>query len=466
MQVKKKEGISTKQARFHEIFSDNMVLQANQDIAIFGECDEQDEIYVSFDQVRQKAQIENGTFRAVFPGQSYGTGHTVTLFSKGNELELQNVAIGEVWLAGGQSNMEYPLSQSISGRLEAALCDGDIRYLSVREDGVENWKCVDEESCHLSAVGYYFAKILAQKLSVPIGIIHVNKGATSVFHWISEEKCLADEVLKPYILTNLSDYKEVSEPFTPRWMGASYPAKYGHFFETCITRLASMKIKGVIWYQGESDAAGEESAQLYKRGFQLLCDQWRDFFHAPDLPFLTTTIANYSGDWTGGKYSKAWAYMREAQAWIGEHFESVYCINGTDCGNEYNIHPIEKETIGKRMAACALAEVYSHPVPYKSPRFQSAVLKQNEVTVHFTDTYSEIMIANGELHGFCIKDGYRVWHEVNGKAFGDTIILDVTGIYKPQYIKYAFHNGCDLRVYNKYGNPLFAFGKKPITKDE
>lgn len=455
-----------KQARFDVIFSDNLVIQANQNFTIFGECDDQDEIYLSFDQITQKAVIENGTFRAVFPAQSYGTGHSIKLFSKESELELHNVAIGEVWLAGGQSNMEYPLSKSLSGRLEAMLNDCDIRYLSVRDDGIQDWQCVDGETCDLSAVGYYFARIVAHKLSVPFGIIHVNKGATSVFHWISEEKCLSDDVLKPYVLTNLAEYKDVSEPFTPCWMGASYEAKYGHFFETCISKLKSMKIRGVIWYQGESDAAGEESAQLYKRAFRLLCEEWRAFFGSPDLPFIMTTIANYSGDWIGGKHSTAWAYMREAQAWIGEHFESVYCINGTDCGNEYNIHPIEKETIGKRMAACALAEVYGYPIPYKSPRFQSAVLAGNEVTVYFTDTYSEIFIGNGELHGVCIQDGYRVWREVNGWVQDDKLILNVAGIYKPQYIQYGFTNGCDLRIYNKYGNPLFAFGKKPITVAE
>lgn len=451
--------------KFNRIFTDGGVLLRDSIIRVFGKCDSDDEITVSFDGASKKAEIKDGKFYAEFEPHSAGTGYSLSAKGKENEVTLSDISVGEVWIAGGQSNMELSLEKSASGIMDIAMeKELDIRYITINENN-EGWRTVDEDNATVTAVGYYFAKALKNKLDVPVGIINMNKGATSVFHWMPVEAGLENSVTEPYVKRNLYDFGGVEFDTVPEpyCIGASFERVYGCFFEEWVKAIEGFNVRGVLWYQGEADAAGKEGAEIYKTAFPLMVSQWKKCFKNEKLPFITTVLGGYAGEWIGGKNGKAWAYMREAQVEISEENENIYAISAADCGDDGNIHPLEKQIVGKRMAGCALSEIYGIDIPYKSPKFDKAVLNGNTLTVYFKDTYGSVWVPNSELFGFEVKDLYRVWHPLTGKLQGQCAVFDVSGIFKPQYVRASFINGCDIRIFNKYGNPLFSFGNKKIT---
>jgi len=456
-----------KEPKLKRVFSDNMVFQRDSVIRVFGECDDGDEITVSFDGEIKKAVIKEGKFTVEFEPHTAGEGYTLKVSGKEKEIVLNNICVGEVWIAGGQSNMEFLMRQSLSGTLEFYLDkDYDIRSIRIEPENSPVWETANEKNNSISAVAYYFSKVLKTKLNVPVGIINMNKGASSVLHWTDTETSLNNEITAPYVKRNLYDYGKLTCDKEPDscYMGASYEKEYGYFYEKCVKDIEGFNVKGVLWYQGESDAGGKEGAEIYKTAFSLMLSDWKKNFSNEKLPFITTLLGNFAGEWIGGKDGKAWAYMRETQVELSERYENVHLISAMDCANFENIHPLDKQTVGKRMAACALNEVYGLDVPYKSPKFDKAVLEENKLTVYFKDTYSRIFVPNSELFGFEVKDAYRVWHSVNGRLEGQTAVFDVSGIFKPQYVRAYFKNACDIRVYNNYGNPLFPFGSRRIKR--
>ena len=291
--------------------------------------------------------------------------------------------------------MEMMLRNTTNGMLDTQFQDfGDnIRYFAPprknsatgeygTKNGKSEWINVSDDEGFISAAGYYFAQRLYQKLQVPVGIIDCNHGSSSVFHWIPKSVARENEITAPFV-DGYDCYR--SGNYIPgheyKVMGAARIEEYGYFYENQFKAICPYAVGGVIWYQGEADGAGEESALVYRTAFKMLLDTWRNKLENSNLAFITVMLAGYGGDWIGYSNGRSWAYMREAQMDIAQNEENVYFVSALDRGFENNIHPSEKKLVGERLAACALSEVYSLDIKWKCPTLKSVEIENNKITL-------------------------------------------------------------------------------------
>lgn len=456
-----------------KIFGDNMIFQRNEEIRVFGSGKEGEKVVVSFCKSTCECTVENGSFYAELPPVSALESGELIVESAGERLVFNNICVGEVILAGGQSNMQMKLQSAVNGNFDAQFGESyNIRFfvssLETPQEGEEVWKIATPESAGMvSAVAFYAAKKLSSVLKIPVGIIDCNMGATSVLHWVPTEESLKNPITADVTGTNLSDYGVLPKikDEDRAVLGACYGCAYGEFYEKMFKPLCPFNVKAVLWYQGESDAGSEASYKIYKEAFGLLRKVWRTQLKKPNLPFITAMLANFDDEWIGGSEGEQWAYLRMAQLDCAMEDENTYLVPATDRGEHYNIHPVEKRCVGERMAACILNRLFDMPVIWESPIVKKAVLKGESLKLTFKNTYGRLFADLIFASGFVIKDCWCVYHSVNGDISGDTILINTSGIKNPQTIKYNFKNNAVLHVFNNYGLPLLPFPEIKIEKE-
>lgn len=453
------------------IFSDNMVLQRGRKIPIWGESNS--DVIIVFKNKEYRAKSENGAFRVDLDISEKALGLTLKIKNSDCEIEYKNVAVGEVWLAGGQSNMEMMLRNTTNGMLDKQFEDfGDnIRYFApprkkVNSEELEtknnksSWISVCDDDGSITAAGYYFAKRLFKKLGVPIGIIDCNCGSTSVFHWIPKSTALENDITNPYVISQdalISNTYDMDVQY--KVMGASYTAGYGYFYENQLKNIFPYSLNGVIWYQGEADGAGESSANIYKIAFKMLLEAWRRGFEHEDLTFITVLLANYGGDWIGSSTGKSWAYLREAQINLAETENNLYFVSAADRGIENNIHPSEKKLVGERLAACALNTVYGLDIKWKCPTVKDVKIEKEKITIYLNNTYGRLYPDCGSSKDFEIKTFSKYREKYTAEIVDDHLEIN-TNNFPPIEICHAFENNPYIRIFNHYGLPLVPWRYK------
>jgi sialate O-acetylesterase len=332
------------------VFSDGMVLQKRKQICIFGYGESGKQVTVSFCGNTASAIIQDGKWQLFLPPMTeYITDLELTAECGDEILEFYDIAIGEVWLAGGQSNMEMELC-SVPQGVEALKNDDspNIRYYYTQKNFVmdENFYADEADSGwdewgsewnkHWSAAAYFFAKRITEETGAVVGIIGCNWGATSASSWMSYES-LADD----------PDFKRVYVDSPNReheWCG---PAS---LYEPMLMRVCPYTIAGVIWYQGESDCSHH---LLYVRLFSRLIELWREIWGEPELPFLFCQLPGL-----GFKDIPDWGKLRDAQKEVSRIVPFALMADLTDVGDFNDIHPKDKRSVGERLADLAIGAVY------------------------------------------------------------------------------------------------------------
>lgn len=489
------------------VFSNHMVLQRGKRIALWGETSHEC-VTLSMNGKSVRALAEKGTFKVEFPPMPEGGPYTLTVEAGGERLVFEDIMLGEVWFAGGQSNMELELQNSFEGEKELEKCAAEnIRYYYVPKkpyvseelleaEAVSTWECASKEaSAKWSAVAYYFAKELTKKLGVTVGIIGCNWGGTSASCWQSREMLEAseatvsyvkeydaivenqdfDEYLKEreeYIIYQTAFEKNVSNYYAtcenPTWDEAislfgenKYPGPMGPYsefrpaglYETMVSRVVPYTLAGFIYYQGEED---DHKPETYYELLHSLIRQWRSDWEDETLPFLLVQLPVFQN--MGEPDFKNWPLVREAQMRIFQTVKNTGIAVILENGEYGNIHPVKKEIVGKRLALQAFSEVY-HICERKSafgPVFRDYYVENNKMVLLF-DNCEDGFLCEGEVTGFEVAGADKVYYPAEFEIQGNRIMVFAKEAGEPAYVRYCWTNYQKIALFGKNGIPVAPF---------
>jgi len=482
------------------VISDNMVLQQCREVPIWGWAEPGEQIKVSFSWSKKKAVAKadkDGKWMLEISPPRTGGPYKMTVRGKNNVVKIKNILVGEVWLCSGQSNMEFPVGARERWKTgvfdferEIAAADyPNIRLFTVKQvseeqpqsDCVGNWQlCSPETIGDFSAVAYCFGRELHKELKVPIGLIHTSWSGTPAEAWTRREVLQAEPVLEPILeryeklveeypqaraeyQQKLEQWKDAVEkveregkkpPEKPR-----SPTKPGNrlspsgLYNGMIAPLIPYGICGAIWYQGESNA---ERAYQYQKLFPALIKNWRNDWRQGDFPFLFVQLANFKAVKPEPSESD-WAELREAQLMTLALPNTAMAVT-IDIGEANDIHPKNKQDVGRRLALWALAKSYGEKLVYSGPVYKSMGVEGNKIILYFDHIGSGLVAGGGEpLKGFATAAADRKFVWAEAKVDGDTIVVSSDKVCQPVAVRYAWADNPVCNLYNKEGLPASPF---------
>ena len=451
---------SRAQLRLPSLFTDNMVFQQQAECAVWGWAKAGSTVTVNPSWGKQKysAQADAaGKWRLKVKTPVAGGPYELTI-SDGTPVRLKNVLVGEVWLCGGQSNMEMPMKgfkgQPVLGSNEAILHsrNDQLRLYTVPRSSVtepqENskpspWRAAESEAVsNFSATAYYFGRLLQEQLHVPIGLIHCSYSGSYIEAWMDAENLRQFAGVK--IPAKGDTIKQVSRTATTLFNGMLHPIEgYG--------------IKGAIWYQGESNY---DNPDQYEKLFAAMVKQWRTQWGIGDFPFYYAQIAPF--DYTrssknkGGKYNSA--FLRDAQRKAQDQVPNTAMAVLLDIGEETSIHPMRKEPGGTRLALLALAQTYGlKGFGALSPTYESMIVKDNSVSVRFRNSPMGMTSFGQELTGFEVAGADQKWYPAKATIAGSVINVSAEAVKTPVAVRYAFQDFTRATLFSNEGLPVSSF---------
>lgn len=469
------------------ILSDGMVLQQRTPVRIFGKADPGESVTVTFQsQTARSTAGSDGKWAVLLRPLKPGGPYSLTLRGK-NAIELKNVLVGEVWLCGGQSNMEWPLSKAYDApRHLAASANPEIRLFLVakarsdrpQEDVQAVWKeCGPETVGGFSAVGYFFGRDLQKARGVPVGLIGSYWGGTPAEAWTREEVLAADPTLKEIVDSYPAErarYERAlaayQEAVKAKSEGRSAPRRpnlwrYSELYNAMIAPLTSYTIAGAIWYQGESNAG---RAAQYRTLFPAMIRNWRQDWQAKEMPFLLVQLAPY-GAISRDPQDTNWAHLREAQMLATQVLPGVGMAVITDVGEEHDIHPTKKEPVGARMALLARKIAYGEKrLVASGPTYRSFRVSGGKAILSFDNVGLGLearpadsagnQVPPGKLVGFAVagKDGKFVWADatIQGR---DSVVVSSPQVPEPVSVRFGWADYPVVNFWNRDGLPASPF---------
>ena len=442
------------------IFSDNMVLQQNTQVNVWGKAAPGEKIMVKaswLDKAVTAKAAANGKWTVKLKTPKATTNQSVTVSGE-NEITINNVLIGEVWLCTGQSNMEFPVSRHPdvkwnTGMLNEAeeLKDADypeIRLFHVKHqlahDGeLDNCEgewlvCNPKNLYDFSAVGFVFGRKLYKELKMPVGLIQSTWGGTHAESWtkldVMKKNPLYADVLKDFALEGVKQQKNYCKVPATLWNGMIHP-------------ILGYTIKGNIWYQGESNSI---RADKYQQVFTNMINSWRKEWKQPDMPFYFVQIAPHYGQP---------ATIREAQLRTWQSgLKNVGMAVITDAGDSLDIHPRNKTVTGERLAAWALAKQYGKDVTYSGPLFKTMKVEGNKAVLSFDYADDGLMTPDNEpVKGFIVAGEDRRFYPATAVIRGGKLEVSAPQVSVPVAVRYAYCNFFRVNLYNKAGFPATPF---------
>jgi len=434
------------------LFSDNAVLQQKAKLPVWGTTDKPDKVTVSLAGQEASTMPQDGKWKVELPPIAAGGPHTMTITQGDEKREIKNILIGEVWICGGQSNMQWAVKQSDGGsEAIAASANDKIRLFEVPrkhsdkpEANVEAaWvACGPQTVGDFSAVGYFFGRDLQKKLGVPIGLIGSNYGGTAAEQWMSKES-----------IDGHAELKDMSKP-----QGAST------LYNAMIAPLAPFAIQGVIWYQGESNAG---RAYQYRTLLPAMIKNWRDTFGQGDFPFLIVQIAPYEAI-VREPSDSLWAEIRDSQLFVTGQVPKTALTVTTDVGDERDIHPRRKEPVGARLALAARAVAYGENLEFSGPLYDSMSVADGKARLRFKHLGGGLVAKDGPLTGFTIAGEDKKFHAATAVIDGDTVVVSSDQVPTPVAVRYGWAAYPVVNLWNKAGLPASPFRTDsfPITTQD
>lgn len=475
--------------QFDRVFDSHMVLPHGKPLTISGTADGKDKVSVTFAGKTQTATPDaKGQWSVKFPAlEPNSKGQTLTATQKGETTTLDDILIGEVWLASGQSNMLFRLNQCAEGKEDIAnSANEQLRLLNSVPQVHTNAQAYNDDnfskltpegfytgtwavsspssSGPCSAVAYYFGQGLQKGLDMPVGIIHSSLGGSEMVAWLpptvingkSEySSCRGNNWLDSKIISdwvrgrakqNIGSKLSSGEP--------NHPYKPAFLYESGIEWVTKLPISGILWYQGESDAEINDSKQ---NSMQLgdLIDSWRQAFGDPNLPFVQIQLPRINDK---GAIRAYWPEFREVQAYQSKAKPNVLTINTIDLGStDSNVHPNHKTQVGERAANATLAKVYGKDVPAPGPGFKQAKVKGKEVFVSFTS--NKLKTSDGEApKHFEVAGADGEFHPADAKiAPKGYIVVSSSDVTAPKYVRYCWATFVEPNLVDEEGLPAEAF---------
>lgn len=489
------------------IFGDNMVLQQNQKINIWGTAGSGEKISIRIcDYSIECVADENGKWKTEIPPMKHGGPFEMTI-AAGDTIKLKNILIGEVWLASGQSNMEMQLFKCAGGADEIINANyPSIRFFIVKhkvaaqtmDDCEGEWvECSPKSAKNFSGAAFYFAKNLYEGLQLPVGVIQSTWGGTPAEAWMPVEILNSDPDFKPILErwnkkmdvypTAIKDYNLSKDKLIAEWRvdsakaeasGMAPPRKPpvpegpgnrntpGGLYNGMIYPLAPFNLRGVIWYQGEANAS---RAHQYRKLFPTLINNWRELWSNDNLPFYFVQLPNFFRQPEPSK--SGWKELREAQLHALKLPNTGMAVT-IDIGDPMNLHPENKKDIGLRLSYWALNKIYGKKdVICSGPIYESHEIKGDKIILKFVQMDSPFLIkGGGDLKGFEIAGSDKIFYTANAEINGQNILVWNDKVKSPVSVRYAWSDNPDCNLFNKAGLPAsplrtddwpeFTFGKK------
>jgi sialate O-acetylesterase len=499
------------------LFTDHAVLQRDKALPIWGTAEVGEKITVTFGEQRREATAGyDGRWIAFLdPLPASTTGTDLTIAGK-NTITLRNLVVGEVWLCSGQSNMEWPVSRAANADHEIRTANAPlVRHIRIERAVAETpadtartsgWHSASPQTVGaFTAVGYFFALDLHRKLGVPIGIIHSSWGGTPVEAWMSPAALETDPafaVVRQRWQQALAEYPARKIEYEARLVAwtkaeadvkASFPARIENaargrppvrldpatlhndwlrqnprpraprgpgdpwtpsgLFNGMINPLLPYALRGALWYQGESNAG---RASEYHALFTTMIKAWRVHFGQDDFPFYWVNLANYAVPGDANERGRTYAFLREAQT------KTLALVNtgqalAIDIGDPKDIHPTNKQEVGRRLALLARNRVYGNYGDDTGPTFVSATREGAAMRVRFSHASGGLVAHDRPVQSLELAGVDRVFYPADGRIDRDTLIVMAMAVREPVAVRYAWTNAPDANLYNGAGLPATPF---------
>ena len=489
------------------LFTDHMVLQQGQKNRVWGSADANEDVVVTIASQRHTAKADGqGKWQVTLESLPVGGPHTLSITGK-NKLAVEDVLVGEVWICSGQSNMQWAVSQANDPDLETRTAKyPKIRLISVPQVGTQEpqdnfngkWElCTPETIAQFSAVGYFFGRQLHETLDVPIGLIDNAWGGSACEAWVRRDLLQKDEKYRALMARweqteknydeakakanadkQLADYREAvakakaegrPEPARPRptpnpLTGNSRPA---NIYNGVLKPTIGYGIRGVIWYQGESNAG---RAYQYRDLFPLMIQSWRDEWKQGDFPFYWVQLADYLAEKPEPEGS-SWAELREAQTMTMQRLPNTGEAVIIDLGEGRDIHPRNKQDVAKRLVRWALAKDYGlSDLAHQSPTYKSMEKQGSKMVLSFDHVGPGLYTFDvTQPVGFAIAGSDQKFVWADAKLVGtDKIEVWSEKVSDPAAVRYAWADNPVCNVYSRNGLPLTPFRTddwKGVTAD-
>jgi sialate O-acetylesterase len=496
-------------------FGDHMVLQRGLSLPVWGWADPGEEITITFAGQQKKTKAKkSGDWQVRLDAlESSAEGREFKVSgANGDARTFKDVIVGEVWICSGQSNMEWTVNGALNPKEEKESANyPHIRHIKVpkvpsdsRENTFNsNWEvCSPTSVGNFTAVGYYFGRTLHEKLGVPIGLINSSWGGTRIEPWIPtegfriiEKQDFAKEVLnhiesvdpttdkgKNIHLAAIKDLKQWVEKAETAIKAGKFPPKQPtsayvglgtshqdptRLYRGMIHPLVPYGIRGAIWYQGESNGNEGESYYHKKHG---LVKGWRKVWGQGDFPFYWVQLANFTNDKNEPEGGDGYARIRDAERKALDIPHSGMAVI-IDIGETGNIHPKNKQDVGKRLAQWGLANAYDKEIVPSGPLYNKLEIDGDKARIHFKHVGTGLIIGKKEglqpteelvidakLQRFAIAGKDKNWVWADAVIDGDTVILSHRDISKPVAVRYAYSaNPLGANLYNREGFPASPF---------
>jgi sialate O-acetylesterase len=473
------------------IFSDHAVLQRDKPLPIWGRGAPGEKISVSFRGQTVRTTVDANGRWIVFLEATPASVEPSDLVVAGREtITLHDILVGEVWLASGQSNMEWTVANLREDERALAAVDLPlVRHLKIERAVADSpadtartsgWKSASPQTVgEFSAVGYFFAREIQRKLGVPVGILNSSYGGTSIESWMSDASRNATSIGAALAArwkqemsewppervarysTDLETWQKADEiaratkkknlvpwPAPPATLDS--PARPGGLFNGMIAPLQPAAIRGILWYQGESNAS---RASEYAELFPAMIRAWRANWGDAQLPFYFVQLPNWADD---NPRARTWARLREAQAKALE-LPATAMVVAIDVGDPDDIHPKSKTEVARRLALAAKAQLYGISGDSMGPTFAGVLREGAALRVRFNHAGSGLVAHQRPVQSLEIAGADKVFYAATAKIERDTLLVLSPSVKDPVAVRYAWSNAPIANLYSGSGLPAAPF---------
>ena len=487
------------------MLSSHMVLQRNQPIHLWGWANPGEQVSATLRNSTATTRTDSlGHWSLYLAPEKAGGPYQITI-SATNRITLDDVLIGDVWFASGQSNMELPLlgfpgsAELQNGAEEIRNANQPtLRLLHIRikaspypqqdvnkdpgnNNAPDSWTlCTPETAASFSAVAYFFGREISAKEHVPVGLIDSTWGGTPAEAWVSMDSLASDASLMP-VFAQWADKsrgqvdfprlkeEEKREDDAAKAAGQPAPKHPWHpnldswapawLYNAMVAPAVNYPIKGVIWYQGESNSDVLRAA-TYETLFPALIKDWRKQWNEGDFPFLFVQISSYRS--TAGEN---WPVIREAQRRTLQLVNTGMAVT-TDIGNPDNVHPSDKQDVAARLVLAARDIAYGEQVEDSGPAYRQTGVDGNSIHIYF-DHAEGLTAKGGPLTGFEVAGDDHNFVKAEARIEGDHVIASGPQVANPMYVRYGWQNAPVINLFNKAGLPASPFtSEKDIPKPD
>jgi len=459
------------------VFNHKMILQRGIAIPIYGTSNKGDIITVELDGVSLSTETNKlGKWKVEFPAKNAGGPYLLKIESKNKSIILNDILMGDLYLCSGQSNMSFRLDQTFRAEQEIPKANyPEIRLYNMKTiawGSKEKWtkeqlgktnnleffegvweECTSKSAAEFSAIAYHFGRKLYEETGMPIGLIHNSKGGSPTESWIDrktlefnpqlvdvlmnwENNDFVQEFCKERAAFNIQDSENPKQrhPFHPDYL-----------YEAGIEPLKGLPIKGVVWYQGESNA---HNVEFHEQLFPALVESWRNVW-GENLPFYFIQLSSIN--------RPSWGHFRDSQRRLAKQIPNCEMAVSSDMGHPTNVHPTKKKEVGERVAIIALNKLYNKDIQWQGPTVNDVRFIQNRVVVEYIFAETLKTSDGKSLRSFEVAGEDEIYKNAETKIIGNKIEVWSDEVPTPKHFRYGWSAFTEANLVNEAGLPASTY---------